>query len=55
MWIETLGFICVAWTAFEVAWLALGARQTRRFRQRDTRHFGAFDTRGEAIDVEYVD
>ncbi len=55
MWIETLGFICVAWTAFEVAWLALGARQTRRFRRRDTRHFGAFDTRGEAIDVEYVD
>ncbi len=54
MSLETLGWICLVWTAIEVTRLIVRARRTARFRDKTARTFGAWDQHGEAIDIDFV-
>lgn len=55
MLIELLGLICCGWTTLEVTRLIVKGMRAQRSARSSSRMFGAWDGRGETIDVEVVD
>jgi len=55
MWIEFFGLICCGWTLYEVSRLVTRGLRRERYTKASADTFGAWDGRGEAIDVEIVD
>jgi len=55
MWIEFFGLICCGWTLYEVSRLVTRGLHRERYTKASADTFGAWDGRGEAIDVEIVD
>jgi hypothetical protein len=55
MSIEVLGIICCGWTALEVTRLVVRGIRAPKVGTSSSHQFGAWDGRGDAIDVEVVD